>query len=147
MRNNEKVSVLLLGNEAAAFKFLDNALSTVDIQHSILAVPDIETLFTFLDIAPVWRPQLLLLNANHKYCISHINAVRSFSKYDSVTIAVFDPTQRSTNNEELFAAGANICIARQSDLRQLEIVLKKVMTINWQYFRGSMNRETFFVSI
>lgn len=143
MKTFKNISVLIMGNHASNVQELHFSLSAMEVDSNLVSVPDFQTLLNFLNLIPKWRPKMIILDATSLDCLAQIQTIRACDACDDLTIAVYDPSA-SCLEEELFAAGVNVYIHHQKDLSHLQDALRKILSVNWHFFRSSLNRDTFF---
>ena len=148
MRAKDRINIILFGKAAEDGKVFYDALANLELPHSIINFTGINQISTYLDtVNPLLHNVLIFyVSKFHNAYLSHIETVRQIPRYQNFSILLYDPVG-AINEEEAFAAGANIYLHKPSDSKQFKIKLRHLFGVNCQYLGGNLNHETFFLSI
>ena len=146
--SHERINMILIEDEIKKVKVFRKALTNLEQFHSIRVFKGANTCMMHLNNRKTEVPHLLFfeVNRNSYAWIADIKAIRKDSKYNNLSIAIYD-SNASITEEESFVAGANIYIRKKKDSDELKRILKKVLIIDWQYFSGKFKRDTYMLSI
>ena len=137
--------MILIEDDMRKAKNFRKALSNLELFHSVRVFQGANPCIAHLKEA-TQIPHVLFFDVNAFDCMDGIRAIRDDSKYNNLSIAVYD-ANASITEEESFVAGANIYIRKNNDSADLKRILKKVLTTDWQYFSGKYNRDTYVLSV
>lgn len=73
--------------------------------------------------------------------------IRNVLQFKDMPIAIYSTSNASTDMEKAFKLGANIYIRKPTDFNQLNKIIAKVVSINWQYHNNGLNFNNFVLSI
>jgi response regulator RpfG family c-di-GMP phosphodiesterase len=147
MKNkHERINMILIEDDMKQTKNLRKALTNLELFHSVRVFQGANPCIAHLKDTNTQVPHVLFFDINAYDCMDGIRAIRDDSKYNNLSIAVYD-SHASITEEETFVAGANIYIRKNDNSYELKRILKKVLKIDWQFSSGKYNRDTYVLSV
>lgn len=94
-------------------------------------------------------PSILFLDLNmpKKSGLECLKEIKNNTKFKDMAIAIYSTSASEEDIENTFVAGANIYIKKPNAFEDLKKVLSDVVTINWQYYTNSLNRDNFLLRL
>ena len=127
--------MILIEDDIKKVKTFRKVLTNLELFHSVRVFQGAKPCMAHLKERKNEMPHVLFFDVNRSSCdcMNRIKALRHDTKYNNLSIAVYDGNA-TISEEESFVAGANIYIRKNNDSDELKRILKKVLTIDWQYF-------------
>ncbi len=147
--NYQKIKIILADDDQDDRLFFKDAIKALQIETELTLVNNGKELMGYLLNAKNDLPQVIFLDLNMPgmtgfQCLSEI---RKNQRLQSLTVAIYSTSSDKKDIEEALVRGANIYINKPNDFKDLQLVIKKVITTNWQYLNSGFNNESFLMSI
>lgn len=145
--NNDYISIVLADDDADDRLFFSEAFEELKIKTVVRMFNDGVFLMDYLTHEETILPQVLFLDLNmpRKSGLECLKEIRANSKFNDMAIAIYSTSSSDDDVENTFIHGANIYIKKPSDFNKLKKVLSDVVTINWQYYTNSLDKENFLL--
>ena len=148
MTNQDKISILLVGQNIENQIVFNNALKSLKMSHSTQYFFEMEKAMVYLSAENSSKPNLIFLEAGKKQdCINDVSGIRNASSLDSVSIAMFGNASNDMDADEAFASGVNIYIHKKYDFTGLKRILKHIIGTDCHFQSCPADRKTYMLSI
>ncbi len=147
--NINPIRILLADDDEDDRLFFKEALDGLKLLTTVTLVENgIELMENLLDPKSE-LPHVVFLDLNMplKAGMECLYEIRNNDRLRSLSVAIYSTSSSDSDIEETFIKGANIFIKKPANLESLKFILNKVISINWQYYNSSLNKENFFLSI
>ncbi len=108
-----------------------------------------QELMDFLNLPKVTLPNLIFLDLNMpvKNGMECLREIRRNPKLKDLFVAIYSTSSSEKDIEDTFLNGANIYIKKPHGFIQLCDTVERVLKIDWQVHKISLNRDTFLLPI
>jgi len=147
--NTEALHILLADDDDDDRLFFKDAINELKVKTKVTLVNDGAQLMDYLNNVEVKVPNVIFLDLNMpiKGGMQCLNEIRSNSKFNEISIAIYSTSASDEDIEETFVKGANIYIKKPNEFAELKRVLSSVISLNWQYYTSGLNKQNFMFSI
>ncbi len=147
--NTEALHILLADDDDDDRLFFKDAINELKVKTKVTLVNDGAQLMDYLNNVEVKVPNVIFLDLNMpiKGGMQCLNEIRSNSKWNEISIAIYSTSASDEDIEETFVKGANIYIKKPNEFAELKRVLSSVISLNWQYYTSGLNKQNFMFSI
>lgn len=147
--NTEALHILLADDDDDDRLFFKDAINELKVKTKVTLVNDGAQLMDYLNKVEVKVPNVIFLDLNMpiKGGMQCLNEIRSNSKWNEISIAIYSTSASDEDIEETFVKGANIYIKKPNEFAELKRVLSSVISLNWQYYTSGLNKQNFMFSI
>lgn len=144
-----KTRILLADDDEDDRLFFADALESLKVETEVVAVNDGEKLMQYLEDVSNELPHILFLDLNMpcRNGFECLDAIRISERLKHMTVAIYSTSADERDIETAFVKGANVYIRKPSDFDSLKKALSDVLSVNWQFQTGGLNRDTFLFSI
>ena len=144
-----KTRVLLADDDEDDRLFFADALNSLKTDTEIVSINDGEKLMHYLEDESNELPHILFLDLNMpcKNGFECLDSIRLSERLKHMTVAIYSTSAEDSDIETAFVKGANVYIRKPNDFEGLKKALSDVLSVNWQFQTGGLNRETFLFSI
>lgn len=144
-----KTRILLADDDEDDRLFFADALESLKVETEVVAVNDGEKLMQYLEDVSNELPHILFLDLNMpcRNGFECLDAIRISERLKHMTVAIYSTSADEGDIETAFVKGANVYIRKPSDFDSLKKALSDVLSVNWQFQTGGLNRDTFLFSI
>ena len=94
-------------------------------------------------------PDLIFLDLNMPVLNGSecLQLIRNKEHFDQINVAIYSTSKSQKHIEQTFIDGANIFITKPHSINKLHEVIKKVLSLNWQYHTSNLDRKNFLLNI
>ena len=130
-------------------QFFYEALEEIKIKTTVEMVTNGAALLKRLTKKNAIIPQVLFLDLNmpFKNGIECLTEIKKLDFLKNMTIVIYSTSASESDIEDTFVKGANVYIKKPTDFIKLKKVLSEVITTQWQYYTGGLNRANFLMSL
>lgn len=130
-------------------QFFYEALEEIKIKTTVEMVTNGAALLKRLTKKNAIIPQVLFLDLNmpFKNGIECLTEIKKLDFLKNMTIVIYSTSASESDIEDTFVKGANVYIKKPTDFKKLKKVLSEVITTQWQYYTGGLNRANFLMSL
>ena len=130
-------------------QFFYEALEEIKIKTTVEMVTNGAALLKRLTKKNAIIPQVLFLDLNmpFKNGIECLTEIKKLDFLKNMTIVIYSTSASESDIEDTFVKGANVYIKKPTDFNKLKKVLSEVITTQWQYYTGGLNRANFLMSL
>ena len=140
----EKLNVLLLGSEDK--EMLLELFEAGNIESDIIAFSDNRALEDYLALQWVMPDVIFIKIEEAAVGTGLIADIRKDCRYDSIIIVAYAENPAEGLDEEVFIAGANVYIRKESD-PDFRKKIFYILGVIWQYIADGFNKETFMLMV
>lgn len=146
---NESIHILLADDDEDDRLFFKDAFKEIKVKTIVHIVNDGVELMNYLLRDDITLPHILFLDLNmpRKSGIECLTEIKTIPHLKEIAISIYSTSASDEDIEETFVKGANVYIKKPSDFATLKKILTQVITVNWQYHKSGLNRDTFLLSI
>lgn len=145
---NRSISVLLADDDEDDRYFFKQAFTELKLQINLYMVNDGVELMNYLTTTTTELPDMLFLDLNmpRKSGLECLKEIKSNEYFKNITVAIYSTSAAERDIEQTFIEGANIYIKKPNNFKTLKKVLKKAVTMEWQYHTSFLKRETYMLN-
>jgi CheY-like chemotaxis protein len=146
---NDSMNIVLADDDIDDRLLFKAALGEINVDSNLTMFKNGKDLMDFLNQPDIVLPHIVFLDLNMP-CKSGpqcLEEIRTNSRFDNISIAIYSTSNAEKDIEETLTGGANVYIHKPNDFEKLKSIIKHVLKINWQYHTSGLNKETFFLSI
>lgn len=146
---NDQMFILLAEDDEDDRQFFREAIERMNLSTKLTMVTDGVYLIDYLKNNPDNMPHLVFLDLNmpRKDGFECLREIRNVLGLKDLPIAIYSTSNASMDMEEAFKLGANIYIRKPSSFDMLNIIVTKVVSINWHYHNNGLNIKNFVLAI
>lgn len=147
--SNDYVKIALADDDEDDRLFFNDAFKELKMDTKVMTFNDGVFLMEYLNSDAAILPNVLFLDLNmpRKTGVECLKEIKSNSKFNDISVAIYSTSASEEDIEKTFVMGANIYIKKPSDFSTLKKVLSEVVTINWQYHTNGLNKENFLLRL
>ncbi|WP_179343994.1 response regulator [Winogradskyella ursingii] len=141
----EKLNIVLADDDDDDREIFKLAISQIGVNTSLKMFKNGVELTEYLRQEDTILPNILFLDLNMP-AMDGFECLREIKKNPGlgpITVIIYSTSSSEKDIEKTFLEGANIYINKPSDYETLKTVLKKVLTLDWQYQTSILNRDNF----
>lgn len=145
----EDVFIILADDDEDDRLFFEEAFEELKINTKVKTFNDGVQLMNYLNEAANFLPNILFLDLNmpKKSGMECLSEIKKDNRFKDLAIAIYSTSASEEDIENTFVMGANVYIKKPNDFKQLKKVLSNVVTINWQYHTGGLNKDNFLLRL
>lgn len=145
----KKIKVLLVDDDEDDRLLFASAIETLEMDIYLVTKENGLELLEYLANPEVILPDLIFLDLNMPFmsgfeCLSKI---RGNSKTEKLPVAIYSTSSSKKDMEKALIKGANIYINKPNDYNKLKMILKQVISTNWQFKQAGFDTDSFILNI
>lgn len=143
------INITLADDDTDDILFFTDAFDSLKINTKVSVFKDGVELMDYLNKPEAIMPDVLFLDLNmpKKSGMDCLIEIKANPKMLGIAIAIYSTSASEEDIEKTFVLGANIYIKKPGDFQKLKTVLKKVVSINWQYHTNNLNKDNFLLRV
>lgn len=140
-----KLNIILVDDDEDDRALFELAVNELKVPHLFQMFKNGQELITYLRQPETRLPDILFLDLNMPNLsgIETLKEIRKDPGLKGITVVIYSTSSSERDIEATFLEGANIYINKPSDFETLKKIIKKVVTIDWQYHTSILNRDNF----
>ena len=144
---HEDLRILLADDDEDDRQTFSEAIKAAKVRHVFHSVVDGSKLMTYLSDCTSECPDLIFLDLNmpKKDGMECLVEIRANPKYKNTAVVIYSTSSAQNEIDATFLAGANIYITKPNNMETLKTLIAEVVSINWQYHTGRLNKEHFMM--
>lgn len=150
MQEEEVMNIILADDDEDDRLIFKKAIDELNLNVNLIFYKNGDDLIDyFYESEEVALPHILFLDLNMP-CFKYDNCLkelRSISRLQDMTIAIYSTSSAQKDIDDTFIGGANIYIRKPNDFEVLKNSLREVLKINWQFHTSGLSKDTFLFSI
>ena len=141
----KKLKIFLAEHDEDDREIFKLAISQIDVNNELTMFKNGRKLITNLRNPDFEIPHILFLDLNMPSMngFECLKKIKEDPGLKGITVVIFSTTASDEDIERTFLEGANIYVKKPNEFETLKGVLKKILTIDWQYHTSILNRENF----
>lgn len=141
----EKLKIILTDDDEDDRDLFELAIKRTKIPSELKMFKNGNELISHFRSPEFKLPDILFLDLNmpNKNGLECLKLIKLDPGLKNITVVIYSTSSSEKDIEETFLEGANIYINKPTDFETLKNILKKVLTLDWQYHTSILNRENF----
>ncbi|WP_178987771.1 response regulator [Winogradskyella schleiferi] len=141
----EKINIVLADDDEDDRALFELAVNELKVPHQFDMCKNGQELIDYFRQPETRLPDILFLDLNMPNLsgVETLKEIRKDPGLRGITVAIYSTSSSERDIEATFLEGANIYINKPSDFETLKKIIKKVVTIDWQYHTSILNRDNF----
>jgi len=147
--NIDPLQILLVDDDETDRRIFQEAIAEIKIKCVVHTVNNGMELISYLNKPNITIPDLVLLDLNIpvKNSIECLKEIRSKSKFNIMTVAIYSTSESAIEIAETFLYGANVHITIHKDFNVLKQLLNIVVSTTHLYRGDTLSRKNFILKI
>lgn len=141
----EKINIVLADDDEDDRALFELAVNELKVPHQFHMCKNGQELIDYFRQPETRLPDILFLDLNMPNLsgVETLKEIRKDPGLRGITVAIYSTSSSERDIEATFLEGANIYINKPADFETLKKIIKKVVTIDWQYHTSILNRDNF----
>ena len=146
---NDYIHIILADDDEDDRLFFTDAFDELKINTKVNTFEDGVELMSYLNKSDAILPNVLFLDLNmpKKSGIECLVEIKASDKMSGIAIVIYSTSASEEDIEKTFVLGANIYIKKPDSFIKLKKMLSEVVSINWQYYTNSLNKDNFLLRL
>ena len=146
---NDYIHIILADDDEDDRLFFTDAFDELKINTKVNTFEDGVELMRYLNKSDAILPNVLFLDLNmpKKSGIDCLVEIKASDKMSGIAIVIYSTSASEEDIEKTFVLGANIYIKKPDSFIKLKKMLSEVVSINWQYYTNSLNKDNFLLRL
>lgn len=145
---NKLLRIVLADDDIDDRDFFAEAISELEFKVHLENVEDGSNLLRILEDPDKVLPHLIFLdlnmpNKNGRECLDEI---RKNERLKSIPVIIYSTSSSPKDIEETFVKGANLYVRKPSSFNDLLVIIRKVLSLNWDKYQPNASRKNFVFS-
>lgn len=121
------------------------ASSQIKVPHNLKMLKNGVDVITYIRDSSTILPDILFLDLNmpNKNGLEVLTEIKKDPGLKGITVVIYSTSSSERDIDATFLAGANVYINKPNDFETLKNIIKKVITLDWQYHTSILNKENF----
>ncbi|MGL6126436.1 response regulator [Chryseobacterium artocarpi] len=147
--NKEFLNVIVADNNENTLIFFKNIFKELKIPVKIQCFSNALDLMEYLNNEDAMIPEIVFIQYEipEKSSLECIDEFKRNEKFNNMVTAIYSDLFDEAEIEEIFVRGANICMRKPEDFKNLKKTLTDIITINWQYHTSGLNKDNFILKV
>ncbi|MHA7056982.1 response regulator [Aquimarina sp. M1] len=143
--NIETLKILLADDDEDDRALFEKAIKELGLQTDLKLFINGMELIKYLRQPDTALPNVLFLDLNMPTMdgFECLKEIKDDPGLKGITVVIYSTSSSEKDIEATFLNGANIYVNKPTNFNDLKNILKKVLTIDWQYHTSNLNRENF----
>ena len=142
---SKTLNIILADDDEDDRALFELASSQINVPHKLKMFKNGMDLITYIRDSSTIIPDILFLDLNmpNKNGMEVLTEIKKDPGLKDITVVIYSTSSSERDIDATFLAGANVYINKPNDFETLKNIIKKVITLDWQYHTSILNKENF----
>lgn len=147
--NKEFLNVIVADNNENTLIFFKSIFKELKISIKVQCFSNGQRLMEYLNNDDAMIPEIVFIQHEiaEKNSLECIDEFKRNDKFNNMVTTIYSQQFDESEIEDIFVRGANICMKKPEDFKDLKKTLTDIITINWQYHTSGLNKENFILKV